>query len=374
MKNYYSLLIILLLILSVWGCDKPFLWNVKENKKQKQCAIKSEQKVWSKEKANQWYEKNGWMAGCNFIPSTAINQLEMWQAETWDAETIDRELGIAEAIGFNLMRVYLHYLPWQQNSKGFKQRIQEYLDIADKHGIKTMFVLFDDCWYGNPQSGKQPEPVPGFHNSGWVQCPRYAEVMDTTIYPELEEYTKGILSSFGNDDRVVVWDLYNEPANNHEPEQILPLLKKVVQWARAVNPKQPITIGVWRKKPSFREINTFQLKNSDVISFHNYGSYESMKKDIANYQSFQRPVFCTEYIARSFGSKFQTHLPLLKEYKVSAINWGLVYGKTQTIFPWGSPLNGDEPEVWHHDIFRKDGTPYDTSEIAVIKQVMGVEK
>jgi hypothetical protein len=76
--------------------------------------------VWSKHAANQWYGKQGWMRGCDFIPSTAINQLEMWQAESFDSATINRELGYAQSIGFNCMRVFLHHLAWQKDAVGFK--------------------------------------------------------------------------------------------------------------------------------------------------------------------------------------------------------------------------------------------------------------
>jgi len=325
----------------------------------------------SKEQANAWYARTGWLVGCNFTPSTAINQLEMWQKDTYDPNTIDRELGFAEGIGFNIVRVYLHYLVWQEDPNGFKARVDNFLGICAKHKIGVMFVLFDDCWNGNPQLGKQPEPKPGVHNSGWVQCPRFNEVNDESKYPVFEKYVNDLLVSFGKDKRVLVWDLYNEPGNSHKPKQQLPFLKKVVEWARQANPTQPMTMAVWTGGPAHVDINEFQLSNSDVISFHNYSGYEQMKNDIAKYKSYGRPVICTEYIARASGSKFQTHLPLMKAKNVGAVNWGLVYGKTNTIFPWGSKLNSPEPNPWHHDIFRKDGTPFDANEIEAIKKLTG---
>lgn len=323
----------------------------------------------SKEQANTWYAQVGWPVGCNFIPSTAINQLEMWQKDTYDPNTIDRELDFAEQIGFNTVRVYLHYLVWQQDPNGFKSRVNDFLGICVKHKIRVIFVLFDDCWNGNAQLGKQPAPKPGVHNSGWLQCPRYAEVNDLSKYPVFEKYVDDLLKSFGRDDRVLMWDLYNEPGNSHSPQQIMPLLKKVVESARKANPSQPITIGIWRMGVDYIELNGFQISNSDVITFHNYSGYESMKQDIVGYKTYGRPVICTEYLARGAGSRFETHLPLLKVENVGAINWGLVYGKTQTIFPWGSPLKAPEPDIWHHDIFRKDGSPFDSNETDLIKKL-----
>lgn len=324
---------------------------------------------WTEEKAFEWQNQNGWMAGCDFTPSTAINQLEFWQEATFDPETIDRELGWAEDIGFSIIRVYLHDLLWDADSTGFVKRMDQFLGICDSHGIKVMFVLFDDCWYGNPQLGPQRDPAPGIHNSGWVQSPSYAAVMDRSEWPRLERYAKGVLSNFKEDDRVILWDLYNEPANNHFPEQIFPLVKKVFQWAREVDPSQPLTIGCWRWTENDWPMNKFYLENSDIISYHNYGDYESMAKDIEKYQSFGRPVVCSEYMARGNKSVFKTHLPLMKRNNVIAINWGLVDGKTQTKYPWNHPLGVTEIEPWHHEIFQTDGTPYRQEEVDLIKKL-----
>ncbi len=326
---------------------------------------------WSSAKAFAWQEKYGWLVGCNYTPATAINQLEMWQAETFDAPTIEQELALAASIGFNIVRVYLHDLMWDADSLAFLERMNTFLNIADKHKIKTMFVFFDDCWYGNAQRGKQPEPVPGIHNSGWLQSPTYQAATNPDEFPRLEAYVKGVLKRFKNDERVVLWDLYNEPGNNHLPEQVLPLVKAVFQWARKMNPEQPVTVGIWRKSKEFQEVIDFCLANSDVISFHNYGHYEGMAKDIANLKSYGKPVVCSEYLARGNKSTFETILPLLKKEQVAAINWGFVDGKTQTKYPWNHPLNVIEIEPWHHEIYQKDGTPYRQREVDFIKQLTG---
>lgn len=326
---------------------------------------------WSTEQLSQWERTNGWMVGCNYIPATAINQLEMWQPETFDTATICRELKLASETGFTIMRVFLHDLMWDADSSAFLARIDNYLTISEHYGLKTMFVLFDDCWYGNAKRGKQPEPVPGLHNSGWLQSPIYSAVMDSQQWPRLENYVKGILSHFKNDKRIVIWDLYNEPANNHLPQQIFPLVKKVFRWAREVSPSQPITICKWKTDPASAELTDFCIANSDVISFHNYGDYESLAKEIANLKSFDKPVICSEYLARSFGSTFETHLPLLKKENITAINWGFVEGKTQTKYPWNHKLNDTVVSPWHHDIFRCDGSPYRPAEVALIKTLTG---
>jgi Glycosyl hydrolases family 2, TIM barrel domain len=327
----------------------------------------SQSNIWTKEKANTWYKKQGWLVGADFLPSTAINQLEMWQAETFDTATINRELGWAAGIGMNVMRVYLHDLAWKADATGFKKRMNTFLSIAAKHKIKILFCIFDDCWNPDPVIGKQPEPKPGVHNSGWVRSPSQHVHNDSLHWTYLQQYVTDILTTFKNDQRILMWDLYNEPDNSGYGLTSLPLLKKVYQWAWAVRPMQPLTSGVWIME--FPEVNKFQLEHADVITFHNYEDTASMKKAIDSLQKIGRPVICTEYMARSNKSKFETHLPILKRYNVGAINWGLVSGRSNTIFPWGSKEGSPEPTPWFHDVFRKDGTPYDVKETELIKRL-----
>ncbi|MFB3788769.1 MAG: cellulase family glycosylhydrolase [bacterium] len=318
---------------------------------------------WTTEQARAWYQKQPWIVGCNFTPSTAINQLEMWQADTFDPAAIDRELGWAAKIGFNTVRVYLHNLAWEADAQGFKERMRRFLEIADRHGIRALFVIFDDCWNEEPQIGKQPDPIPGVHNSGWMQSPGKKIVNDSAAWPKLEPYVKDIISTFAQDQRILLWDLYNEPGNSDQGEKSMPLLKAAFEWARAAKPSQPVSAGVWYDNEI---LNRFQLENSDVITFHNYSGTESLEKQIQELKTLGRPLICTEYMARTNGSRFKTHLPVFKKHQVGCINWGLVSGKTQTIYPWGSEKGSPEPKVWFHDIFRRDGTPFDASEVEFI--------
>lgn len=327
---------------------------------------------WTEAQAKAWGDSLPWLRGANFNPSTAINQLEMWQSETFDPETIDRELGWAEDIGFNCMRVYLHHVAWEVDRAGFKKRLEEYLSIADKHGILTMFVFFDDCWNGTYQAGKQPEPKPGIHNSGWIRDPGDLLFTSDTLglMFTLETYVKDVLTTFENDKRVVAWDLYNEPGNSTYKLKSMPLLKNVFTWAREVNPSQPITVGVWHG--DFTELNEFQLANSDIISYHQYSDEVSHANFIKPFQAMNRPMICTEYMARKRGSRFDNIMPLLKANNIGAINWGLVDGKSNTKYAWNDPLpDGSEPSLWFHEVFRKDGTPYKQEEVDLIKSLTG---
>jgi hypothetical protein len=334
---------------------------------------------WTPEQANEWQAETGWLVGCNFVPSTAINELEMWQKETFDEETIDRELGLAASIGFNSVRVYLHDLLWVQDSAGFIKRMDRFLDIAGSHEIGVLFVLLDGVWNPFPKIGVQPEPKPFTHNSGWVQSPGKEILGDTTRWKPVEAYVKGVIHHFADDPRIHGWDVFNEPDNKfgeidlpNKHEMAFKMLKKVFGWAREANPSQPLTAGIWYGSwhpDSLNSINRYMLSESDIISFHAYGQPEPSQENILFLKAYNRPLLCTEYVARGNNNNFHTMLPFFKENQIAGYNWGLVDGKTQTIYPWDSWSKEytSEPDPWHHDIFRKDGSPYKEEEVELIR-------
>ncbi len=345
---------------------------------------------WTPARANEWYSQQPWLIGSNFIPSTAVNELEMWQPDTFDLPTIDRELGWAQGLGMNTMRVFLHNLLWQQDAQGFLHRMDQFLEVADKHHTRIMFVLLDSVWDPRPHLGKQPPPTPHVHNSRWVQAPGAELLTDESRWDaELKPYIVGVLRRFGSDRRVLMWDLMNEPDNDshqyktteikHKSTQALKLLMQEWQWAREVNPSQPLTSGVWQgnwsNDASLSEMARFQLQNSDVITFHSYDPPKRTKRRIDLLRRYDRPIVCTEYMARPLGSTFASILPLLKKEHVGAYNWGFVNGKSQTIYPWDSweKSYSGEPAVWFHDIFRTDGVPYDAKETELVRQLTGAD-
>jgi len=245
-------------------------------------------------------------------------------------------------------------------------RIDRFLDIASGKGIRPMFVFFDDCWNQEFEGGRQPEPKPGVHNSGWVQSPGTRRVLDPSTWGVLKEYVQGVMNAFRGDERILMWDLYNEPGNNDLGAKSLGLLEAAFTWAREIDPVQPVTVGVWRDIP---ELNELQLSQSDIVSFHNYNDAASLEAQIKRLKVHNRPLICTEYMARTRGSRFETHLPIFRREGVGCINWGLVRGKTQTIYPWGSEEGSPEPETWFHDIFETDGTPYRRDEVDFIRRI-----
>lgn len=327
--------------------------------------------VWSQQKANAWYATQPWPSGCNFQPSSAINQIEMWQNESFDAATIDKELGWAEELGFTTMRVFLSSVVWKAEPVVFKKNIEKFLVISASHNIRPMFVFFDDCWKPESAIGKQDAPKPGVHNSGWVRDPSVSLRSDTaTLFPMLKKYVKDIMTTFKNDDRILLWDLYNEPGNSGHGIASLPLVKNVFKWAREVQPSQPVSSGIWYF--GCPELNVYQIANSDVITYHSYTSTKDHETWINLLKIHNRPMICTEYMARRNDSKFQNIMPLLKNHNVGAINWGFVSGKTNTIFAWDEPKpNEIEPVLWFHDIYRQDKTPFDQAEVDIIKKTTG---
>ena len=342
---------------------------------------------WSVQQANDWYAKQPWLVGANFIPSDAVNELEMFQAATFNPALIDKELGMAEDIGMNTMRVFLQDQLWQQDSAGFTKRLDTFLGIAAKHHVRPLLVLFDSCWETNPHLGPQHPPIPGVHNSGWVQSPGKQRLMDKSVEPQLEAYVKGVVGVFAKDERVLGWDVWNEPENRggdakrDEPAKVArvnELLPKAFAWARSVHPVQPLTSGVWDgnwSDPAKENATTkIQLAESDVITFHNYDWPERFEARILELKPLGRPIICTEYMARGNGSTFDGSLPVAKKYNVGAINWGLVAGKTQTYYPWDSwerPYVLIQPTIWFHEVFRQDDTPYRQREVDLIRELTG---
>lgn len=342
---------------------------------------------WSPERAHRWYAAQGWLVGANFIPSNAGNQLEMFQRETYDPQRIDGELRIARLAGFNTVRVFLHDQLWFQDPQGFQNRLAQFVALAASHGIKPLFVLFDSCWDPFPRLGPQRRPVPGIHNSVWVQSPG-AQNLDSRRYREtLREYVVGVMSQFREDDRVLAWDLWNEPDNpakNYRDVErrdkialVEELLPQVFGWAREVNPVQPLTSGVWDgpwADPKARSrMATIQLDLSDVLTFHSYDNPAGFEARIGELAPMGRPILCTEYLARTEGSTIEGVLPIAKQHNVAAYNWGLVAGKTQTYLPWDSWEHPDPtpPPVWFHDLFHSDGRPYREGEIRTIQELTG---
>ncbi len=324
---------------------------------------------WTVERAAEWAKTAEWACGFNYVPSTAANTTEFWQADTFDETTIAREMAWASQIGFNSCRVFVQYLVWESDPDGLLNRMRRFLELATSSGISTMPTLFDDCAFSGkqPYLGIQDAPTPGVHNSGWTPSPGHERVADREAWPSLEKYVASVVGQLREDARVIAWDLYNEPGNSGMGASSDPLVEACFDWARAAEPTQPLTVGVWT--PDLPALNALALRESDIVSFHNYGEPPALRAEIDELSKHGRPMMCTEWMRRPV-SLYRTHLPILKDGGVGCYAWGLVNGKTQTHFPWGSPEGASEPETWFHDILWTDGSEYDLDEVAFLKRTL----
>jgi len=328
---------------------------------------------WPVEKVNQWYNNQPLPCGFNYVPANAISYTEMWMPYCFNTAFISRELVLAEDIGFNCLRVVLPFVVWEYHPEAFKKRLDDFLGICDRYNLKVMFTLFDDCAFGsdsntvNPIYGKQPEVLKGWYANGWTASPGHAMVRNPFTWPRLENYVKDIISTFKDDPRVWVWDLYNEPTNGGMGDASLPLVVRVFEWAREVAPSQPLTIAQWNKN---NKLNSIVLNNSDVITFHCYDNAGVLREYIKTLKIHHRPVINTEWLCRHRGSEISTCLPVFTEENTGSMLWGLVNGKTQTHLHWGWRPDKGEPDVWQHDLFHNDHRPYDQNEILLLKNTL----
>ena len=350
---------------------------------------------WSKERIWEWHNKQPWLRGCNFMGSDCANRIDQWQELGFEERivTADRELKLAAETGFNTVRLILEYIVWRDDHDGFMERFDRYLDTAYQYGIRAMIVFGNDCMVtkDNPYC-KQKLGVQhydwGYHggrkwsqHSTVSQEPGYSLLDEPDQAPLIYEWVREIMEKYKADDRVVVWDLYNEPGNARRNPLTMPHLKKFFEIAREVNPMQPLTSGVWRLSGApdqvISELEQFCLEQSDIISYHSYGSYLQNIKIIKRLKQYERPIMCTEWLGRTFRNRVQEMFPLFFLEKIGCFNWGFVAGLYQTYEPWESVWerykNGTAGDldftVWFHDLYRPNLRPYDPHEIDLIKEI-----
>jgi hypothetical protein len=353
---------------------------------------------WSASDAKSWWQARPWICGFNYLPSTAVNFIEMWHADTFDLATIEREFGWASEIGFNAVRVNLPFLGWTNDREGLIDRFDRLLGTARAHGLDTVPCLFDDCGFGGeePIWGPQPDPVPGVHNSRAVASPGRAAVLNMGLRPALGDYVRDVIGAFRNDPRILFWDLYNEPGNRMDFEgaqysefdadlgsQALSLMESSFAIAREVCPDAPLTVAAWTTPlpdsdahPYQTEIDRSALLNSDIVTFHAYWNRRRVTRFIDYLEVLDRPIICTEWMARQIDSRISDQLALFRDRGVGCFQWGLVKGRTQTWLPWPDDLvraHGGRVDrsVWFHDLLHEDGRPYDANEVDTIRDLTG---
>lgn len=353
---------------------------------------------WTETDAKDWWRARPWVCGFNFLPSTSVNFIEMWHADTFDMEAIERELGWAAEIGFNAIRVNLPFLGWVKDRDGLFDRFDRLMGAAKARGISTAPCLFDDCGFGGeePVWAAQQDPVPGIHNSRAVASPGRAAVLDPELRSSLQAYVRDVIGSYRDDERVLFWDLYNEPGNRMDFEKrafsqfdadlekhALSLMEQSFASARDISPEAPLSVAAWTTPlpdsdahPYQTEIDRSALLHSDIITFHAYWNRKRVAQFIDYLEVLDRPVLCTEWMARQIDSRISDQLELFHDRDVGCFQWGLVKGRTQTWLPWPDDLvraHGGriDREVWFHDLLDESGQPYDPNELQTIRDLAG---
>ena len=325
--------------------------------------------MWTEDRIWEWYEKQPWIVGFNYVPSYAVNSTEMWQSGSFDEGQIERELSAAGKLGYNACRVFIQYLLWKDEREKLFEHFERFLKIAHSHGIRTVPILFDDCAFSGkePYLGRQDEPIEGVHNSGWTPSPGSAAADCGEEYPLLERYVTEFVTRYGQDERILLWDLYNEPGNNGREGKCQELLQSVFRWARSCSPALPLTSLLC----SFKYFDVECAGLSDLLSYHYYCEMKTTVERVGLLEEYNRPLLCTEWLHRNADNRWETHLPYYKKKRIGLFNWGLVEGRTQTYLSWNEEENLREGGAldWQHDVLRKDCTPYREAEIELLSSL-----
>ncbi|MBR3222995.1 MAG: cellulase family glycosylhydrolase [Kiritimatiellae bacterium] len=356
---------------------------------------------WTKEQAWKWYRAQPWMRGCNYMPASAANRVDQWQ-ELGSEERfkeVERELALAESIGFNTLRIIIEeqgFAVWYAEHDGFMERFERYLQIMERHKMRAIVVLGNDCSrpkeiWSFPKTGPQPCDW-GYHggrkrsqHGSFPGAVGYTCMDDPGLRERFFAMCEEVMTKYRADQRIVFWDLWNEPGsgNRRKPEHVA-LVRRIFDLAWKINPVHPLAADVWTGHygMSHDDVNNPQVlagAMSDIISYHCYDDYEAQVRLLSKLRRFYgRPLVNTEWLARIKHNDVFTAYPLYYVEGVGCTCWGFVAGKYQTYEPWEGMWNEIEKgsEIgksydmtkWFHDLYRPSLRPYDPKEIELIKR------
>jgi len=322
---------------------------------------------WGQKRIWDWYNRVGTVKGFNYVPRYAVNSTEMWMADTFDPEIIDQELGWASNAGYTSVRVQLQAEVWRHDADGFLERLDKFLELAQRNGMRVVPILFDDLNLAgaDPVVGPQSDPLPDAHNSRWTPSPGPSKVADREAWGELESYVNAVIRKFRRDDRVLFWDLYNMTGSGAMEDVSLPLMDQTFNWARNADPTQPLAVAAWTRFGS--AMTARKLERSDLVTFQSFDTPQQAEALLALLQRHDRPLICTDWLMRQNGNDFESMLPLFSAHQVGWFNRGLVNGRTQTWLQQPQFRSTKDPDLWQHDVFRADGEAYNQKEVEQIK-------
>lgn len=346
-------------------------------------------KKWSEEKVWAWYNAHSWIRGCNYMSADCANRIDQWQSEGFEErfETTKAEIALMEQLGFNSVRLIPEFVVWDEEHDSFFERFDRYLDLLWSHGISSMVVLANDCMPPKTPEWKAPKLGPqntdwGYHGGrknsqhGLFNAVGYHVLDDDDTAVRYFEMVREIVTRYKNDERIIIWDVYNEPGNSNRRELTPKNLERIFSICREIDPIQPLTCGTWSGDgESIPEIERYGLENSDIISYHNYHDYVTNIKIIKNLKKYNRPIINTEWLARCSHNTVEEMFPLFYLEKIGCYNWGFVAGKYQTYEPWNSSWQRYEanPNIdfdftkWFHDLYRPNHRPYNPKEVDLIR-------
>ena len=354
---------------------------------------------WTKEEAWKWYEAYPWIRGCNYMSADSANRVDQWQSLGFEErmKTTEEEFRLARETGFNSIRVLIEYVVWKEEHDGFLERFDRYLDLAAKYGLSVMVVLANDGMpakgpdYKLPYIGEQTYDW-GYHG-GRKHSPHAVQTEpaphfyldDPVTREDYFRMVSEIVRLHRTDERIIVWDVYNEAGHSNRKEISIPNVKRMFELVRAEDPVQPLTACVCPRRDEARELPEIEkicLENSDVISYHFYHNFQRHAEILKHLKAYGRPLFCTEWLCRCFHNNVADLFPLFYMEGIACYNWGFVAGKYQTYEPWElvwtNVENGTYDDVhvdftkWFHDLYRPNHRPYDPEEIGIIQKYAGL--
>lgn len=348
---------------------------------------------WTAEEAWAWQKKVGWLHGCNFIGSDCANRIDMWQSykNAERMETAERELALCRDVGFDTVRLIVEFDVWLREHDSFMKILGSYISLCEKYGLSVMLVLANEAQlcrgekYVPKPLGEQVYAL-GHHQGRFPLTP---EQKAMTPYHELErpetrekylEMVREIVSVYRTDERIICWNVYNEPGITIGVERSLPLIKLMFETVRALDPSQPLAsdIWYWRDLNDMRPNDKLSAELSDVISWHSYKPLEDFAFDLECLKKLGRPILLTEWLNRINHQEVRELYPVLFLERINCWCWGFVAGKTQTYEPWDSlweQFDANDGNTrydftrWQHDLFRPSLRPYDPNEIKLIEKI-----
>ena len=353
---------------------------------------------WTKERAWEWYNAQPWIRGCNYMPASCANHIDLWQEYGSEArfEEMEREMALMEKDGFNAVRLLLGdygFAVWRAEHDGMMKRFERMLEIFDRHGVRVILIFGNDCSrpkpiWSLPPMGEQKYDV-GYHagrklaqHGSFPGQPGYTAVDDPQLCEEFFAMCEEFLSKYAHDRRILFWNLWNEPGANNRGTISTKHIRRLFKLAWTIDPDQPLAADLYTSERNWTNdvAEAVGAELNDIVSYHSYSplSYQTvLAKKLKD--RFGRPLVSTEWLGRIFNCTVQDVYPFFAQNRIGCTMWGYVNGKYQTHEPWevtwrqseADPEKAREFDLtkWFHDLYRPSLRPYDPEEVNIIRRI-----